>query len=360
MARREDYSFGGMTMGVSSFGLHRGGRASLAAALLGLALAALVVPAPQARAEMVKIRIGSLKAANVGPAFIAREKGYFAAEGLDVDFSYFESAQPVAVGVASGSLDFGCTSTSAGMYALAGQGVLRIISGMYSEHPGFHNFAIMASNKAYAAGLKGYKDLPGHSVAISQVGSPVHYSLALIAEKYHLDLKSMRIEPLQGVPQIVSAIQGNQVDASVTTATAVNPMLLAGTAQLVGWIGDETPWQAAVTLTAAKTIETRPKLVEAFLRAFKKGAREYHDAFTGPGETRKDGPNAQEVLAILAKYTGQAPEKIHLSVAYVERDARIDVKDILHQIAWFKSQKMLKDDIDGASVMDKRYIVPMP
>ena len=230
---------------------------------------------------------------------------------MDVEFSYFESAQPVAVGVAAGSLDFGCTSTSAGMYALAGQGVLKIISGMYSEAPGFHNFGIMASLKASAAGLKTYKDLPGHSVAISQVGSPVHYSLALIADKFHLDLKSMRIEPLQGVPQIVSAVEGNQVDSSVTTATAMNPMLLQHKAELVGWIGDETPWQAAVTLTTSKRIAEKPQTVEAFLRAFKRGAKEYHDAFTGPGETRRDGPNAAEVLAILAKYTGQPPEQIN-------------------------------------------------
>jgi NitT/TauT family transport system substrate-binding protein len=306
------------------------------------------------------IMIGSLKAANVGPAFVAKEKGYFAAEGLDVDFSYFESAQPVAVGVASGSLDFGCTSTSAGMYALAGQGVIKIISGMYSEAPGFHNFGIMASLKASAAGLTRYQDLPGHTVAISQVGSPVHYSLALIAEKYHLDLKSMTIEPLQGIPQIVSAIQGNQVDAAVNTATAMNPLLLHHQAVLLGWVGDETPWQAAVTMTTTKMITEHPKTVEAFLRAFKHGAKDYHDAFTGPGEKRQDGPTAKEILAILSKYTGQPPEQIALSVAYVDGDARVDVKDIDHQIAWFQEQKMLKDAVDPAKVMDMHYVVPLP
>jgi NitT/TauT family transport system substrate-binding protein len=322
-------------------------------------LTALALATPAAHANET-IKIGSLKAANVGPAFIAKEKGYFAAEGLDVEFSYFESAQPVAVGVASGSLDFGCTSISAGMYALAGQGVIKIISGMYSEAPGFHNFGIMASLKASAAGLKSYKDLPGHSIAISQIGSPVHYSLALVADKYHLDLKSMRIEPLQGVPQIVSAVEGNQVDSSVTTATAMNPMLLQHKAELVGWIGDETPWQAAVTITTAKRIAEKPQTVEAFLRAFKRGAREYHDAFTGPGEKRQDGPNAAEILGILSKFTGQSPDQIKLSVAYVDGDARVDVKDIQHQVQWFKEQKMLKDDIDPTKVMDMKYVVPLP
>jgi NitT/TauT family transport system substrate-binding protein len=66
------------------------------------------------------------------------------------------------------------------------------------------------------------------------------------------------------------------------------------------------------------------------------------------------------VLAILSKYTGQPPEQIKLSVAYVDGDARVDVKDIDHQIAWFKEQKMLKDDVDPAKVMEMKYVVPLP
>lgn len=324
-----------------------------------LALLVLVALPLSVRANET-VKIGSLKATNVGPAFIAKEKGYFAAEGLDVDFIFFESAQPVAVGLAAGSLDFGCTSISAGMYALAGQGMLRIISGMYSEAPGFHNFGVTASLKAYAAGLKRYQDLPGHSISISQVGSPVHYSLALIADKYGLDLKSMRIEPLQGIPQQISSLIGNQVDAAVTNANATLPVVQAGQAQLLGWIGDETPWQAAVSVTTAKMIATHPQTVTAFLRAFGRGTRDYHDAFTGPGEKPQDGATAPEMIGILAKYTGQTPAQVKQSIAYVDGEARLDVKDILHQVAWFKSQKMLKDEIDAATVMDMRYVVPLP
>jgi NitT/TauT family transport system substrate-binding protein len=303
------------------------------------------------------IKLGSLKAANVGPAYIAKEKGYFAAEGLDAEFAYFESAQPIAVGVASRSLDFGVSATSAGLFALAGEGQLRIISGLYSEAPGFHNFAIAATNAAYAAGLKSYADLPGHSISISQVGSPVHYSLGLIADKYHLDLKSMRILPLQAIPTMMSALLGGQTDATIITATAINPPLVAGKVKLIGWIGDETPWQTAVTYTTVKMIEDHPATVEKFLRAFKKGAREYHDAFAGPDGQRQDGANAAEVLDVLAKYTGQSPAQIKLSVAYVDADARVDEKDIMRQVEWLKAQKMLKEQVQGDAVMDKRYVV---
>lgn len=321
----------------------------------GMALAAMPVPT---HAETIKI--GSLTVANVGPIFIAKEKGYFTAEGLTVELVSFDAAQPVAVAVASGSVDFGVTSTSAGFYSLAGQGPLRIISGLYSEAPGFHNFAVVASTHAYASGLKSYKDLPSHTVATTQIGSPVHYSLALLADKYQLDLKSIRLLPLQGIPNMLSALIGNQADAAIITGTAVTPALQAGQVQLLGWVGDETPWQAAVTFTTVKMLSERGKTVQAFLRAFRRGTRDYHDAFTGPGEQRADGPGAPEMLEIIGKYTNQTSDKVRLSIAYVDADARLDVKDILHQVDWFKSQKMLKDEISGDAVMDKGYIIALP
>jgi NitT/TauT family transport system substrate-binding protein len=340
-------------------GWYLGGAVSrLAACIAAWSLVASGGLSAPAQAEAIKI--GSLTVANVGPIFIAKAKGYFAAEGLEVELVSFDAAQPVAVAVASGSIDFGVTSTSGGFFSLAGQGPLRIISGLYSEAPGFHNFAVVASDHAYAAGLTSYQDLPNHSVATSQIGSPVHYSLALLAEKYHLDLQSIRLLPLQGIPNMLSALIGNQADAAVITGTAVTPALQAGQVKLLGWIGDETPWQAAVTFTTVKMLNERPNTVQAFLRAFRKGTKDYHDAFTGPDEKRADGPTAPEILAIIAKYMNQTPEQVKLSVAYVDADARLDVDDIRHQIAWFKSQKMLKDEIDANAVMDMRYVIARP
>jgi len=63
----------------------------------------------------------------------------------------------------------------------------------------------------------------------------------------------------------------------------------------LGWVGDQAPWQIGAIFASTKTDTTRHELVERFLHAFRKGAKEYHDAFTGPGETRRDGPTAPEV-----------------------------------------------------------------
>jgi NitT/TauT family transport system substrate-binding protein len=73
-----------------------------------------------------------------------------------------------------------------------------------------------------------------------------------------------------------------------------------------------------------------------------------------------DMPTAPEVLAILAKYVGQTPEQLKRAVPYIDREGRIDFKDIRHQIAWYKSQGMLKDSVDDDKIIDTRYAVPLP
>jgi hypothetical protein len=100
-------------------------------------------------------------------------------------------------------------------------------------------------------------------------------------------------------------------------------------------------------------------MVKRFLAAYEAGARDFHNAFTGPDGTRADGTDADAVLAIIAKYSGQAPEQVKLGITYIDASARLDVADVLHQIAWYKSQGMLKPEIDGAAIIDRRYVVPL-
>ena len=56
-----------------------------------------------------KLRLCALRFVSSAPFFIAADKGYFKAEGLDAELKFFEAAQPVAVGVATGDCDIGAT-----------------------------------------------------------------------------------------------------------------------------------------------------------------------------------------------------------------------------------------------------------
>lgn len=320
---------------------------------------ACVIAFGNAAAETIKV--GLLRNPSAGPVYIAQERGYFAAEGIPVELVFFEAGEPIAVATVAGSIDFGITGTTGGFFSLASQGALRIIAGEAIEVPGFQYLAYFVSNHAFEAGLKSPKDLAGRSVALTQIGSAPHYSLGLLADKYQFDLKSIRLLPLQSNSNALSAVTGGRADATVLPMTVAGSALIEkGDLKLLGWVGDETRWQVHAVLTATKTADQRSDTVVRFLRAYRKGVRDYHDAFTGPNETRQDGPTVSAVWAIIAKYTGLTAADIKLGVPYTDPEARLVVKDVLHQGVWYKSQGMVKGEIDGDAIIDKRYVILLP
>jgi NitT/TauT family transport system substrate-binding protein len=326
--------------------------------LIGGITAGLAFAAPgAARAETVKI--GVLKFSFSGPVFIALERGYFAAEGLTPRLVFFESGQPIAPALVAGELDFGASGLTGGFYSLAAQGALRIIGGLHREAPSFHTQAIVASSKAFERGLKSFKDLQDQSFGISQFGSPAHYSLVLLAVKYGLDLKSIRLLPLQSIPNVMAALGGGHADATILPVGAVLPGVQRGELKLLGWVGDETPFQIGAVYTRTKIANEKRSEIERFLRALQKGERDYHDAFADAEDRRRDGPDADAIARLIAGYTGETPERVKAGIAAIDAQGRLDVDDILRQIAWYKSQNIVKASVDGAQLVDRRYVVPL-
>jgi NitT/TauT family transport system substrate-binding protein len=324
----------------------------------GVLLLSIAVVAP-AKAETIKI--GVVQTLAVGPIFVADDRGYFRDEGLDAKIIYFDAAQPIAIAAASGDIDFGCTGMAAAFYSLAGQGVVKIIAAGNREMPGFKNAAYIASNRAYAAGFTSLKQLAGKTVAVTQFGSQLHYDLGLAAEKYKIPLKDIHIAALQTNTNVSSALAGGQTDLAVFPVTPTMALLSRNDAHLLGWVGDEAPYsQANTAFTSTKIANEKRDTVERFLRAFKRGAKDYHDAFADDQENRRNGPTAEAIVAILAKYTKQKVDTIDTAIPWLDAQLRLDAKDVRHQIEWFTEQGQMKGKVNPADIIDKRYVVPLP
>ncbi|HLI20555.1 MAG TPA: ABC transporter substrate-binding protein [Stellaceae bacterium] len=331
--------------------------ARIAIAALGLVSAmALVAPA---YAEDYSMKVGTGPVTAAGPLYIAQERGYFTAEHIKAEMVSMDAAQSVAQGVVAGALDIGLTAATAAAYNLAAKGGLKIIGGQGREVPGWQGAAILASNQAWDKGLKAYKDLGNHVIGIVQVGGPVQYEVELADEKYHIDPKGQRMVPLQGLSNLATALAGNQVDAAPEVSTFALKLQSTGKAHILGWVGDETPWQNTIIMVATKTADDKKPMIDAFMRAYKKGARDYLAAFSSPDGKRKDMADAPAVLAIMSKALNQSTEQLDQAISYDDPDAKLDVKDVLHQIAWFKAQGMLPADADGNKMIDMRYVVPL-
>ena len=304
------------------------------------------------------IKIGVFKNSVYGPFFVADARGYFAQEKLQAELVYFDSTLLLGTAVASGSIDFSAGNATAAIYNLGGQGALRIIAGFAQDSPGFQSFAFAASNRAYDAGLKNVAALSGHTVAVQSLGAAAGYIISLVAAKYHLDPATIRELPLQSNSNMVTAVTGGTADAFLGPATPIIPVIQQGNAKLLGFSGDEVPWQLGTIYTATKTANDRRDVTERFLRAYRKGIHDYDDAFVDASGKRRDSADAPAVLDILSKHLDQPPEAVKPALGYVSAEGRLDVTDILRQIAWYKSQGMIKPDVDAEKTIDKRYEVP--
>lgn len=80
-----------------------------------------------------KIAVGALRFTSHAATFVAYERGYFKDEGLDVEIKFFQAAQPIAVAIASGDVDFGVVPIFGGLINLAEKSAIKVIGGVLHE-----------------------------------------------------------------------------------------------------------------------------------------------------------------------------------------------------------------------------------
>jgi NitT/TauT family transport system substrate-binding protein len=319
--------------------------------LIGAGLAATLVPA-SARAQARKLRVGVLRLASSGAVFIAQDQGFFKDAGLDVELVFFDAAQPIAVAAASGDIDIGVTAFTAGLFNLAGKGALSVIAGQAQEVPGFPLVAYLATTQANGADLKAPKDIRGHRIGITQVGSSFHFAAGLLAEKYGFPISDVKLVPLQSMSNVVSALKGGGIDGALLPSTGAQGAIEAGAARLLGWGGDEAAWQLGAAFVSAK-LKPDEKTIAAFLTSYRRGCRVYHDAFNVKGANAE---SQKPLLAIISRYTNQPPETVAKTLSYVEPDAKLDMANVAKQIAWYQTQNFVDKGFGVDQVVDRRFV----
>lgn len=326
-----------------------------------LTLASLALTPPASAAE--KLKVGVLRFVSSGGLFLAAERGYFKDQDLDVELVFFDAAQPIAVAVTSGDIDVGVTAITGGTLNLAGKGAITMIASQGAEKKGFKGNALIVSSAAYARGLTSLDKLPGASIAITQVGSSHHYMMGQIAARYHFDLDKVDLKPLQSIPNMVAAVRSGQVDGALMTPQFAKPVIDAGEGKLIAYFSDLADYQYGAVFTSPKMVAERRALLQKFVDAYRKGNADYGKALlrTDASEAPVVDEAARQAASIIAKSTnpGQPAEKavatILASIVYVDASAKIDLKGIEEQVAWYQSQKLVSPGVDAKAFVDPSF-----
>lgn len=330
--------------------------------MAGLGLSVRPVPslaADDGAAGGDPVVVGALRFTSSAPIFIAYERGYFADEGLNVTFSFFQGAQPVAVAIASGDVDFGLTALTGGFFNLARNGTLKVIGGHFHEVEGHEGSAVLASTQAYEAGLTRPEDLAGHSLAITQLGSSFHYMAGRIAEAAGFPLSDISLKPMQKVGAMIGALKSGQVESMIIVPHIAHALDRAGAAKIIGWVNDYAPYQVTTLFTSTRNVAERPDLVERFVRAYQKGIADYRavmlDQAADPAATEAMTRLIHQYVYTDRPYEKAAPS-IQAGAIYVNEKARLNVGDVAAQLQWFQDQGLIAEDVSYTDIVDTRFV----
>lgn len=327
--------------------------------LVPLLLAALLAGlGPGTAAAQPTVKVGVLKLTSSAPIFIGVEKGFFKEAGVEPELIYFQAAVPIATALAAGQLEVGATGLTAALYNIVlGGEQLWIVADKGREWPGYPLTGIVVQRELWDSGaIRSVKDLKGHRIGVTQLGSTFHYHLGNILEKDGLTLADVKVVPLQAMPATVEALKGRQVDAILVPQPYPGATEVQGFGKILAWAGDLYPWQIAAVFYAKGFAADHARAV-AFMRGYVKSARYYFDAAL----TQKDGrpapgANYDEVVRITAQYTGARPEIIKLGFPFQDRSGRLLVPDIERQMKWWAANGFIKRPLPLKQIVDTLFI----
>lgn len=328
---------------------------------LGLMAGAATLPMLGAPAlANTKLTVGALRFTSHAASFVAFERGYFAEAGLDVDFRFFEAAQPMAVAIASGDADYAVTAISGGLISLAEKGAAKVIGGAVSEEPGIDGQKILVSDAAYQAGVTSPAGLDGKKFAVTQAGSSFHYMGSKIAQAEGVEVA---FTPLQKVGAIIGALKSGQVDAWSIVPHIAKPLAGSGAVHIIGDVADYLPdYQVTTVFTSAANAANERAQTEAFLAAFARGADDFNAALV---DKTAGEDAAEDMVKLIHKYvyTDREYEKAKPGIVNgamrINAGAALNTTSVQNQLDWFKSEGLVKDSITMDTLVDPSYVATM-
>lgn len=231
------------------------------------------VPSPTPRAlRHIRLPMGFTPSVQYAPFYVAVDKGYFAAEGIELEFDYSFETDGVAL-VGSNTLPFAVVSGEQVLLARAQGLPVTYVMAWFQKFP----VAVLAQADS---GILTPADLRGKKIGTPLLNGANFVGLRALLANAGVQPEEVTIEAI-GFNQI-PALTARQVDAVVVYANNEPIRLTAqGEKFNVMPVGDYVSLAANGLLSNEDTIAKEPELVRGFVRALAHGI---NDTMAHPDE----------------------------------------------------------------------------
>jgi NitT/TauT family transport system substrate-binding protein len=323
-----------------------------------IALAALLAaPFDAGAAEpLKKVKVGIIFLVADAGMFIARDKGYFADQGLDVELSRFTSGSDIVALLATNQLDVGSGGLTPGLLNALRQGLqLEIVSSKsVMLGPDFGSGNLMVRADLLDAGkVKTVADLKGMTITANNVQSPtlnyIMRALALGGLDGKTDAKIIEMAP----DQLVAAFKNKAIEAAYMQAP------LSDTIEKKLGLARALPEAASVKIANGDTTNmmfyspgfTKSEAAKGFMVAHLKAMREYYRIIV----QRQGGKT--EICDILNKYLKNVPHDCEgVTMSGVDPDGALNLASLeRYQAEWLK-WGVMREAVDIGKYVDTGFL----
>ncbi|HEY7062667.1 MAG TPA: ABC transporter substrate-binding protein [Chloroflexota bacterium] len=282
------------------------------------AAVAPAAPLPQ----LTRIRTGLIPIIPSAVFFVPMDKGYFAQEGVEIDWQPIQVTTEAISQVAAGNLELASATVGAAVLNGFARGVeTKIVSGLHGNPPsGPGGDPMLVRKDLYdSSAVRDAAGLRGRKVAGNSVGVYTEYAINGVMRTAGLSVADVDFTPV-AFPDVPQALANNAVDAAFVPEPFATASMEAGyAAQIV----PEFLRGAQITVLVAGPTYLRDRAVaEGFMRGLLRGL---NDLYT-------QGWNSPENAAIIEKYTRVPAATVQKIIPqYGDPDGRINWESLADQ-----------------------------
>jgi NitT/TauT family transport system substrate-binding protein len=160
------------------------------------------------------IKIGYIPIVQHAPLMVAQEKGYFAAQGLEVELIFFRSLPEMVALLATGDLDLGLGDHSANLLnAISSELPIKVVGGVLEYPEGWEDTYAVRKDLFDSGEVTELSDLSGRKIAIQAVGGFGEFTLAQLLAQAGISINDVELVVL-GPTDMSLAMANGAVDAA--------------------------------------------------------------------------------------------------------------------------------------------------
>jgi NitT/TauT family transport system substrate-binding protein len=226
---------------------------------------------PLAAQAQTRLRVGLLPFSESLAAVIADKEGFFKDEGLEVEFTQFQSGAIALPVLQSGRVDIVVSNTVAMLQAIEQglDGIVLAPAAVVRGAPPDTTTALIVRKGEIGS----IKDLEGKRIAVNVINSSAWLHAVAALELHGVDHTKVRFTEVP-FPQMNDPLVNGQLDAVVQVEPFRSALMATGKAEIISWTYVETAPQTDITqyLALASWAEKNHDTAVKFARAVIKGA----------------------------------------------------------------------------------------